>query len=155
MHLIYPSSYITMYLFLSHNKMLRPSTSKFKDLIYFVLICDHHHHHHHHHLVSFKVVFFCYFYFSYIVVQLMDIIAVYLIYIVLFYFSARLWYILHVSQKLISSHWEFLPFCNSYYLFTLWFLSKQTRHGRNIISFHFFLFISGRTKCLSRKQRAG
>jgi len=37
--------------------------------------------------------------------------------------------------------------CNSYSLFTLPLLSKQTRHGRNIISFYFFLFISGSTKC--------
>ena len=31
------------------------------------------------------------------------------------------------------------PFCNWYYLFT--FFSKQTRRGRNIVSFCFFLFI--------------
>jgi hypothetical protein len=29
-------------------------------------------------------------------------------------------------------HAESLPFLNSYYLFTLLFLSKQTRHGSNI-----------------------
>jgi len=28
----------------------------------------------------------------------------------------------------------------------------KTRHGRNIISFYFFLFITGRAKCLSREQ---
>jgi len=39
-----------------------------------------------------------------------------------------------------------------YYLFTFSFLSKQTRHARNIISFYFFLFICGRAKCLSREQ---
>ena len=38
---------------------------------------------------------------------------------------------------------ESLSFCNRYYLFTLSFLSKQTRHGRNIVSFYFFLFICG------------
>ena len=43
-------------------------------------------------------------------------------------------------------------FCNSHLLFTLPFLSKQTRHGRNIISFHFFSFITGRARCLSREQ---
>ena len=41
------------------------------------------------------------------------------------------------------------PFCNRYYLFTFSFLSKQTRHGRNIVNFYFFLFICGRAKCLS------
>jgi len=30
--------------------------------------------------------------------------------------------------------------------------SKQARHGRNIVSLYFFLFIRGRTKCLSREQ---
>ena len=50
---------------------------------------------------------------------------------------------------------EFSSFCNSYHLFTLPFLSKQTRHGKNIISFYFFLFINGRAKCLSREQCAG
>ena len=37
-------------------------------------------------------------------------------------------------------------------LFILLFLSKQNGHGRDIISFYFLLFISGRAKCLSRKQ---
>jgi hypothetical protein len=37
-------------------------------------------------------------------------------------------------------------------LFTLLFLSPQTRHGRNIVSFYFCLFICGRAKCLSREQ---
>jgi len=50
---------------------------------------------------------------------------------------------------------ESSPFCNSYYLFTLLFLSKQTRHGRKIVSFYFFLFICGRAKCLSREQSVG
>jgi len=40
-------------------------------------------------------------------------------------------------------------------MFTLPFLSKQTRHGRNIVSFYFFLFISGRAKCQSREQCVG
>ena len=40
----------------------------------------------------------------------------------------------------------------TYYLFTLLFLSKQTRHWRNIVSFDFFLFICGRAKCLSREK---
>jgi len=49
---------------------------------------------------------------------------------------------------------ESSPFCNSYHLFTLLFLSKQTRHCRNIVSFYFFLFIRvcGRAKCLSSEQ---
>jgi hypothetical protein len=46
-------------------------------------------------------------------------------------------------------------FCNRHYLFTLSFLSKQTRHGSNIVSFYFFLFICGRAKCLSRNQCVG
>jgi len=50
---------------------------------------------------------------------------------------------------------EFSPFCNSYYLFALPFLSKQTRHGRNIVSFNFLLFITGRAECLSREQCVG
>jgi hypothetical protein len=49
---------------------------------------------------------------------------------------------------------ESSPFCNSYYLFTLSFLSKQTRHGRNIVSY-FFLFICGRAKCSSCEQCVG
>ena len=52
-------------------------------------------------------------------------------------------------------HVESSPFCNRYYLFTFSFLSKQTRHGRNIVSFHFFLFICGCAKCLSREQCVG
>ena len=50
---------------------------------------------------------------------------------------------------------ESSPFCNSYYLFTLLFLSKQTRHVRKIVSFPVFLFISGCVKYLSRKQCVG
>ena len=34
----------------------------------------------------------------------------------------------------------------TYYLFTLSCLSKQTRHGRNTVSFSFFLFMPGRSK---------
>ena len=41
-------------------------------------------------------------------------------------------------------HVESSPFCNRYYLFTFSFLSKQTRHGRNIVSFYFFLFMWSR-----------
>jgi hypothetical protein len=52
-------------------------------------------------------------------------------------------------------HVESSPFCNRYYLFPLSFLSKLTRHGRNIISFYFFSFICGRTKRLSREQCVG
>jgi len=37
-------------------------------------------------------------------------------------------------------------------MLTLSFLSKQIRRGRNIVSFHFFSFISRRAKCLSREQ---
>jgi len=46
-------------------------------------------------------------------------------------------------------------FCNSHYLFTLLFLSEQTRHRKKIVSFDFFLFVSGRAKCLSREQCVG
>jgi len=81
----------------------------------------------------------------------MDIIAAWLI--DFFVVVARLWYILHVSHKLILFHLtEPSPFCNWYYLFTFSFLSKQTRHGRNTVLFYFFLFICGCAKCLSRKQ---
>ena len=52
-------------------------------------------------------------------------------------------------------HVESSPFCNRYYLFTLSFLTKHTRHGRNIVSFYFLLFICGRAKCLSREQCVG
>ena len=47
-------------------------------------------------------------------------------------------YILYVSHKL-----NFIMLSSR--------LSK-TRHGRNIISLYFFLFITGRAKCLSREQ---
>jgi len=70
------------------------------------------------------------------------------------FFSARLPSVLYGSRKLISTR-RVLPFCNLHYLFTLSFLSKQTRHGRNIVSFYFFLFICGRAKCLSREQCVG
>jgi len=52
-------------------------------------------------------------------------------------------------------HVESSPFCNRYYLFTLSFLRKQTRHGRNIVSFYFLLFICGHPKCLSCEQCVG
>jgi len=45
--------------------------------------------------------------------------------------------------------------CNSYSLFTLPFLTKQTRHGRNIISFYFFSFITGRAKCFIARAMCG
>ena len=74
------------------------------------------------------------------------------------FFSAGLLYVLCVSHK----HAESSSFCNSKYLFTLWFPTKQTRHRRNIFSFYFFLFIISalsvyRTKCIvmSRDQNAG
>jgi hypothetical protein len=47
---------------------------------------------------------------------------------------------------------ESSPFCNWYYLFTLLFLSKQTRHGRNIVSLYFFLLVCGGAECLSPEQ---
>ena len=68
-----------------------------------------------------------------LVVYLMNIIAVWLI-VVFFFLSLGLRYVLYVSHKLISWCW-FLPFCNWNCLFTLPFLRKQTRHGRNIFSF--------------------
>jgi len=52
-------------------------------------------------------------------------------------------------------HAESWPLCKSYYLFTLLFLSKQTRHGGNIVSFYSFLFICGRAKCLSCDKSSG
>jgi hypothetical protein len=55
----------------------------------------------------------------------------------------------------VFHHAESSPFCSSYYLLTLLFLSKQTRHGKKTVSFYFFLFISGRAKCLSREQCVG
>jgi hypothetical protein len=61
----------------------------------------------------------------------------------------------HILVISLFHHVESSSFCNRYYLFTLSFLSKQTRHGRNIDSFYFFLFICGRAKCLSREQRVG
>ena len=56
---------------------------------------------------------------------------------------------------ILLHHVESSPFCNRYHLFTLSFLSKQTRHGRNIVSFYFFLFICGHVECLSREQCVG
>ena len=55
----------------------------------------------------------------------------------------------------IFNHVESSPFCNQYYLFTLSFLSKLTRHGRNIVSCCFFFFICGRAKSLLREQCVG
>ena len=39
--------------------------------------------------------------------------------------------------------------------FLHFFLNKQTRHGGNIVSFYFSLFISSRAECLSREQCVG
>ena len=44
-------------------------------------------------------------------------------------------------------HAESSPFCNWYYLFTFSFLSKQTRHGRNIVSYFFCLYVVARAMC--------
>jgi len=52
-------------------------------------------------------------------------------------------------------HAQSLPSCNSFCLFILLFLSKQTKHGKNIVSFYFFLFISGRVTCLSARAMCG
>jgi len=49
---------------------------------------------------------------------------------------------------------ESWPFCK-YYLFTHSIPSKQTRHGRNIVSFYIFLFICGCVNCLTREQCVG
>jgi len=46
-------------------------------------------------------------------------------------------------------HAESSPFCKT--VCTV-FLSKQIVHWRNIVSFYFFLFISGHAKCLSLEQ---
>ena len=58
---------------------------------------------------------------------------------------------LYVSQE-VTSPCRVLPFLKLILLFTLLFLSKQTRHGKNIVSLHFFLFIRGHAKYLSREQ---
>ena len=72
--------------------------------------------------------------------------------IFLFCSFSTLQYVLYVIHKLNFIMPSSRLSCDSYSLFTLPFLSKQTGHGRNIISFYFFLFISGRAKCLSREQ---
>ena len=61
------------------------------------------------------------------------------------------------SVQVISlfHHADSSPFCTSYYLLTLPFLSRETRHVRNVVSFYFFLFVCGRAKCLSREQCVG
>ena len=56
-------------------------------------------------------------------------------------------YALYVSHKLNFIMLISRLSCNSYSLFTIAFLSKQIRHGKNIISLYFFLFISDRSKC--------
>ena len=86
----------------------------------------------------------------------MDAFAVLLIYIIfcLFIFFLGLWYVCTYWIYVISlfHRADFSPVCNTYHLFTLPFLSKQTRHGRNIISFYFFLFIWRGPKCSWREQ---
>jgi hypothetical protein len=52
-------------------------------------------------------------------------------------------------------HADSSPFCNLHYLFTLLFLTEQTRHGRKIISFCFVLFTFGRAKYLSPELYVG
>ena len=82
----------------------------------------------------------------------MDIIAVWLI--DCFFFPAGLCYVLYVSHKLISSHWVLAFLYLILFVYTF-FLSKQTKHGRNKVSFYFFLFICGCAKCLLREQCVG
>jgi hypothetical protein len=50
---------------------------------------------------------------------------------------------------------ETSPFCNSYYLFTLLFLSKQIRRGRKTVFFYFFLLhVVARAMCGVMSARA-
>jgi len=74
----------------------------------------------------------------------MDIVAVWLIDSVFFLQDCGMYCMSVIS---LFHRADSTPFCNSYYLFTLLFLSNQTRHGRKIFSFYFFSFIRGRTKC--------
>ena len=76
-------------------------------------------------------------------------------FVILFLFSPGFLYVLYVSHKLNFIMLSSCLFYNSYSLLTLPFLRKQTRHGRNIISFYFFLFISGHAKCLLLEQCVG
>ena len=78
------------------------------------------------------------------VLWLMDIVAVWLMDIV--FFSAGI---------LVYTVRQSYAFCNLYSLFTLLFLSKQTRHERNILSYIYFMFVSGYTNCLLREQCVG
>lgn len=75
----------------------------------------------------------------------MDIIAAWLID---FFFSAKI-VVCTVCQ--FYAYFIVLSPCLSvtHYLFTFLFLSKQTRHGEKIISYLYFLCISGHAKCLS------
>jgi len=66
----------------------------------------------------------------------MDVIAVWLI--AFFFLQDCVMYRMQVIS--LFHHAEFSRFYNSHYLFTLLFLSKQTRHGRKIVSFYFFFF---------------
>jgi hypothetical protein len=83
----------------------------------------------------------------------MDVVAVWLMDLV-FFLSAVLQYVLYVSHKLISSCWILAFLYSMQFVYTL-FLSQQTGHRRNIVSFYFFLFTSGRAYCLSRDQCVG
>jgi len=62
----------------------------------------------------------------------MDITAVWLIDTVSSFLQDCGMYFMSVIS--LFQHAESSPFSNSYYLFTLLFLSKQTRHGMNIVS---------------------
>jgi len=73
-------------------------------------------------------------------------------FVLFFLFSPGLLHVLCVSHKLNFIMLSSFRSCNSYSLFTLPFLSKQTRHWRNIISFYFFSSMSCRAKCLSSEQ---
>jgi len=64
-------------------------------------------------------------------------------------------YVLYVSHKLNFIMLSSPLSCNSYSLFTLTFLNKQTRHGRNKMPFYFFFFISGRAKCFFARAVCG
>ena len=55
-----------------------------------------------------------------------------------------LFFLLYASHKLNFIMLSSRLSSNSYSLLTLPFLSKQTMHVGNIISFYFFLFITGR-----------
>jgi hypothetical protein len=71
----------------------------------------------------------------------------------LFFLQDCVTYCMQVTS--LFHHVESSPFCNWYYLFTLSFLSKQTRRVRNVVSC-FYLFIYGRSnRCSSLEQCVG